>query len=380
MKVTNKFNLNPVLFTMLSRDDMYSGTGERRDYSVTEILNPPKYVWLRRRHNHEAEEDVSERIDRLLGTAMHTMLERASETDATYAIVQRVRNFFDWIYDQRLANPDISFDGNDLAGRLIKRLTETIDGKDLASLLLDVTQDRFVAERRFKYTTRTDKVLSGGIDLLDVRDGVLHDFKLTSVWTWIYRNRPGSRTENYTKQANIYRYLLEKAGYEINKMEITMVFRDHQISAMERESNYPRPAETFHVPILGLDVVEEMVESLIDEFEKYADVVDDEIPPCPPEERWEDKTMWAVMKGSNKRASKLCYSYADAQKWIQDTASSLAHKAVAKAPTTTFEHHYARMLDQYAITKRPGSPKRCINYCKFNKWCNFYQNYIRSTQ
>lgn len=376
MKVTNKYDINPVLATILTRDDMYSGTGEKRDYSVTEILDPPKYVWLKRRHYDEAEEDVVDRIYRLLGTAMHTMLERASDTDATYTIVSIVRDFFGWINDQRLANPDAQFDGDELARKLIERLSIGKDGKNLSALLLDVGSDRYITERRFKHMTRANKVLSGGVDLIDLHDGTLYDFKLTSIWTWIYRNRPGSRTENFTEQTNIYRYMLEKAGYEINDIKITMVFRDHQLSAMERDSSYPRPIETYNVPLLGIDVVEELIEHRINELEKYRDVADDAIPPCPAADRWEDKTMWAVMKGTNKRASKVCYSYSDAQKWIENKSASLAHAAVNKAPTTTYEHQYAKNIAQFNIEQRPGTPKRCVSYCNFNKWCSFYKKYM----
>ena len=45
----------------------------KRDYSVTQLLNPAKIIHLTNRHRNEIEDDVSERIWMLIGSAMHAI-------------------------------------------------------------------------------------------------------------------------------------------------------------------------------------------------------------------------------------------------------------------------------------------------------------------
>ena len=76
MKFTNRYNLPDALFSALS-SDWYSQDGR---ISVTGLISPPRIAQLKKRHQDEIEEDVSERVWTLLGSAVHDVLERA-ETD-----------------------------------------------------------------------------------------------------------------------------------------------------------------------------------------------------------------------------------------------------------------------------------------------------------
>lgn len=74
MKLTNKMGLPEALVAAVANDDYDRG---ECDYSVTELLSPPRISALRRLHEHELTEDASSRIWSLLGQCAHAILERA---------------------------------------------------------------------------------------------------------------------------------------------------------------------------------------------------------------------------------------------------------------------------------------------------------------
>jgi hypothetical protein len=80
-----------------------------------------------------------------------------------------------------------------------------------------------------------------------------------------------------------------------------------------------------------------------------------EIEPCSQTERWQDQDKWAVMKHGRKSAIRLLYGYTDAQNYIANEVK--------------------KDIDKHYIEKRPGLPKRCIDYCSVNKFCPWFQQY-----
>lgn len=73
MRTTNLYGY-PEPFVNAVTNDAYS-RGES-DYTVTELLSPPRLSQLVKRHDTELTEDVSERFWMLLGTVAHDILER----------------------------------------------------------------------------------------------------------------------------------------------------------------------------------------------------------------------------------------------------------------------------------------------------------------
>jgi hypothetical protein len=365
--LTNKKNLNEAIVRAVQRD-WYSGTGEERDYSVTQLLNPVKIVHLMKRHKSEIQEDVSDKLWLLMGSAMHAILERANEHDVEFTILNRVREFFEMVHNQEAGNSVAEIEAS-----FINWMVNSADPKtQLGELLKMLPKDRYLIEKRFKYTTKSGKIITGGIDLYDKEERVLHDYKFTSVWTWIYRNRPGSRSEDWTNQLNMYRLFMENMGYSVDKICINLLFRDYSKSKAKIEQNYPDPVETLELPLLGLDIVEQMIENKVANIEKYNGVLDDGIPPCNSSERWQQHDTWAVRKVTNKTASKVEFSYADAKKWLDREISKLAERDIAKGMES--EKAMKRASDLFIIEKRPGLPTRCVDYCPVNKFCNFYRS------
>ena len=85
MRYTNKTGL-PDVFVKAIENDNYSKGGA--DYSVTDLLRPGYMAHLKRKHDSDIVEDVSDCIFRLTGQLMHLLLERAGAT-TEYTIEQR---------------------------------------------------------------------------------------------------------------------------------------------------------------------------------------------------------------------------------------------------------------------------------------------------
>ena len=73
MKVTNQFNVPAPLVTLASREYYSKGSSQ---YSVTELLSPPRIRRLREQHQAEMEQDVTDMMWQMLGSALHVVMER----------------------------------------------------------------------------------------------------------------------------------------------------------------------------------------------------------------------------------------------------------------------------------------------------------------
>lgn len=75
MKFTNRSGLPDALLRAISNDPYDKGDAE---FSVTELLKPPRQAALQKAHAHELTEDAEERLWSLYGQIVHTILERAN--------------------------------------------------------------------------------------------------------------------------------------------------------------------------------------------------------------------------------------------------------------------------------------------------------------
>ena len=138
IKYTNKYNLPEAVFNALKRDNYDKG---KADYSITEILNPPQLVQLRRRYYDELEEDVMDNVWSILGRAAHHILENHAGEDT-------------------------------------------------------------IAESRL-YTTVKDRIIGGQVD--NYHDKVITDYKITSAYTLVYGSRIEEWEEQLNGYAYLFR-------------------------------------------------------------------------------------------------------------------------------------------------------------------------------
>lgn len=76
MNLTNKYGLSPVILHACNyASDSYDKAG---DVSVSTLLDSQRVTELKRQHWHELEEDVTDQMARLFGTALHHVMEQGA--------------------------------------------------------------------------------------------------------------------------------------------------------------------------------------------------------------------------------------------------------------------------------------------------------------
>jgi len=88
MIITNNHNVPEPLVTLASREYYSKGASA---YSVTEIMSPPKIKRLREKYNDVIEQDVSDMLWQMLGSALHVVMERG----LTPGYIPEQRLFYD---------------------------------------------------------------------------------------------------------------------------------------------------------------------------------------------------------------------------------------------------------------------------------------------
>jgi hypothetical protein len=196
------------------------------------------------------------------------------------------------------------------------------------------------------YATVNGKTISGGVDLYE--NGTISDFKFTSVWSYIY----ASARKEWEEQLNLYSYLYQQAGFEVDKLQIIAVFRDWSAAKAKYQKHYPRQIEIIPICRWSVDRCSEFIRQRLAQMELALHLPDDAIEECTKEERWQDEDVYAIMKRGNKRALKLCKSQQQAQAYMK------AHKD----------------REKLYLESRHGEPKRCENYCPVSSYCHYYRD------
>ena len=77
MNITNKYNLPQALVDLVSESQFKP---KPNSYSVTALLQDDRELLLNKRHDDEIEKDVSEMINLVLGTSVHSLIEKFDKT------------------------------------------------------------------------------------------------------------------------------------------------------------------------------------------------------------------------------------------------------------------------------------------------------------
>lgn len=239
MKLTNKFNLPDTFINVIKRPQYSRGNSE---ISVTEILSPPQLVLLRRQYADDIEQDASDMVWSLFGSAVHNILEH---------------------------------------------------GKD---------SHHIVEERLF--TTFEGWSISGAIDLQEFKDYKFYisDYKVTSAWAvqqekqeWINQLNLYAWLVERVKDQSV-------SGLQI----IGIVRDWSRREAALKDTYPQAPIVTLDIPLWSYADREEFVRRrLAMHNEANFAAVSGNMPQCTSEEMWEKKTTYAVMKEGGKRAKKV---------------------------------------------------------------------------
>jgi len=294
MKMLNKTELPQFIVDVAN--ELYNShrTQEKFEFSITELLKGTKELLLLRRHSNEIEVDAQDSVSLWTGTAVHAMVQKYAESQGL------------------ICEKEVS-------------TTYQINNR---------------------YIT-----VSGRFDFYDTKTKTLYDLKDCKV-AGFQKAQRGEDTK-WLKQLLSYARELREEGYEVERIVIIAIITDHSKVKANTDSTYPQGA----ISLITWDLDEQLKEiqeqyhqetkKKLEEIMDYFDAPDDAIPPCTPEERFEDPK-YAVMKKGRKTAIKLFDS--------EDEATLLAQQD-----------------KDYYVEFRKGNPIKCKLYCSACKFCNFYK-------
>jgi hypothetical protein len=248
MKLTNKFGLPDPVVKALTRSEYSKGESNR---SITQLIDAPRVRILRQEHWDELEEDVSEKMWAVMGTAAHKMFE-------------------------------------------------------------DTADDKHVSEERI-FLEIDGWVVSGAIDVQRIEDDgiTIMDYKTTSVWSVILGKVEWERQLNC--YASLLRRAKGAKVKGLKVIAILRDWRSRD--ALDKADYPKAPIVEIDIPMWSDSDQDTYLDSRVElhqnaEFDRLTGA---ELPECSPEERWEKPSVWAVKKIGNKRAIKLYDNEASAK-------------------------------------------------------------------
>ena len=241
MKFTNKFNLPQTFVNVIHRPTYSKG---KAHISATEIINSPRIVQLKKKYWDEIEQDASEMVWSLFGSAVHNILEH---------------------------------------------------GKG----------DNHVVEERIHLEFEGWRI-SGAIDLQEVEPNgtiTISDYKVTGAWAVMNEKDDWHRQLNiYAWMVEKVKKV------PVGKLQIIAIIRDWSARDAQTKENYPNsPVATIDIPLWSFEEREKFMTKRIYEHGTalFEMETDGDLPDCTAEEMWEKKTSYALKKDGNVRAKSV---------------------------------------------------------------------------
>ena len=241
MKFTNKFNLPQTFVNVIHRPTYSKG---KAHISATEIINSPRIVQLKKKYWDEIEQDASEMVWSLFGSAVHNILEHGKGENH--------------VVEERL---HLEFEG---------------------------------------------WRISGAIDLQEVEPNgtiTISDYKVTGAWAVMNEKDDWHRQLNiYAWMVEKVKKV------PVGKLQIIAIIRDWSARDATTKEGYPQsPVATIDIPLWSFEEREKFMTKRIYEHGTalFEMETDGDLPECTAEEMWEKKTSYALKKDGNVRAKSV---------------------------------------------------------------------------
>jgi hypothetical protein len=364
MKYTNKADLPEGIVKAIIEDEYSIGDA---DYSQSKLAVPPQMARLMSIYSDDISIDVSDEIWKLLGKAVHYILEKANRPKLNkHAIITNSLRFL-FVKDKDDFEYRIDDEyNNDIASKLKKILTSS--DQTTSSLRYQIIQElgrlfngykfgedeedvKIFLEKRL-YLQVGDIRLSGQIDFYHILNEKIEDYKVTSVWKILKKN-----LKDWEFQGNVYKLILENNGYAVKSIQINAILKDwkeYEFVQKKEEGYPPLPVHKIEIKIWKpLDVLKEIIRR-IEDHEAVRSIINVEelykLRPCTNDEKWHGEDKFAVMKHGGKKASAVFNTMPEAEEYMLE-----------KTDGTMF------------IQIRPGEDKRCEDYCLVKQYCAQYK-------
>ena len=336
--LTNNTNI-PEVFARACEIDRHRTYG---DISVTGLIDAPQPRYLIAMNT--VEQDVSDMLWMLFGTAMHHIVERAEVGDA------RARQIMDAV----MTLTEVAEERKGVEGKFSpKKLFAAAEYlRDLAKTLFpEAFNTADLIEKTLSVTIKTDigsLELSGTMDKFQSDIGLLTDYKLTSTWAYIYEE---SKKKWYAQQ-NTYAWMLRESGYEVKNSQITALFKDWSKINTFKSKDYPK-SMVMNIPV-KLGSHKAMTKYMKERATIHLRAMQGDVDPCSDKERWASDDVFKVRKpGANRALNKGVFTNeTSAVKFMEDNS--------LKYPKLEIEH-------------KPGENKRCESFCVCKDVCPQYK-------
>lgn len=328
--LTNIYNL-PITIVNAAKNDSHRVAG---NISVSQLIDSSQIRILKMTNDYTV--DVSEKLDALLGTALHHVLEQSNVPEV------RKRGFLLTVSTIRQEADKLS-DTDAKKCEQLKSAAKYIEA--LIPIFFPEIKQRYLFEKTMSVEVEPGFTLYGTFDLYDMETGFIHDYKSCSVYKWIF---PESRKQ-WMAQLNVYAWMLQHEGYKVNGLKINPFYKDWSASEKVRNADYPA-ARIMEVDI-ELRSYEEIGGYIAKRVKVHRDAEAGNVPDCTGKERWASASQWAVKETGGKRAinGSLKGSEQEARNFIEENA-----------------HKFKKVL---WIEHRPGESKRCDKYCAVKDVC-----------
>ena len=237
MKITNKLNLPDMLQRAAEKEYTYRD----KRYSITSLLDPDRVLMLKRRHNDEIEQDVSECIWMLFGTVTHYALETG----------------------------------------------------------IECRENEYV-EEHLEYTFPSGYTLSGIIDHVE---DYIDDYKTTSVWTVIYGSNNEHWKKQL--QMGAYLHYKEHGNWINKGRIIAILKDFNKRDSLTKDNYPKLPVQVINFDLGTPEEVEEWIVKRFKRIEYLEKLSDLDLPLCNMEERFNSGTKYAVKKKVWKKAFRV---------------------------------------------------------------------------
>ena len=250
--ITNKFNLPQPLVDAVTREYEY----KEKQYSVTSLLKGTREAILLRRHHKEIDQDVSDMIWLIFGTAVHSILENTKES------------FF------------------------------------------EIKENKLIVDLPNGYK------ISGQFDLYNFELAKITDWKTAAVWKVIFNDWDDYKKQTLLYCWMQEQKGLPAREGEI--VALLKDWSKTKAKFDKNYPQHPVHKESWLFTDEDLENIYKWLLEKFAEIERCEQLPDHELPLCSAEERWAEAPKFAVMKQGNKRAIKNYETREEAEQRVQE--------------------------------------------------------------
>lgn len=328
MRITNTGDIPLGLAVWLVHDE-YDYIDEPNYISATGLMKPLRHIILPPRVPHELQErDLESYISTSLGHSLHDSIEKA------------------WIkgYERSLhllGHPQ----------HVIDRVMINPTPEQLVSV--DHPIPIYLEQRAFRKVVVNGVTYTVGGKFDMVAEGIVHDNKSTTAYTWLY----GGRDEDYKLQGSIYRWLNPDKITE-DFIRINFIFTDWQKMSAKQNPNYPQSRVLYKdIPLMSMEETEAWIVWKLGLVQQYKDTPESKLPECTDEELWRSAPQYKYYSDPNKTSGRSTKNFDD--------------------PVEAKKFMMVEKGGKGIVIAVPGEVKRC-SYCAAFPICSQKDRYFQS--